>query len=97
MLPLLPAPLLAGVHRLTRKFRTSLAAYSFRQAVEAASLGTLGLGLGSGSGLRFYSLYRTAVGGLGLGYQFCMSAVSWRHAFRSERPFIVTIIIIGQP
>ena len=30
----------------------------------------------------------------GLGFEFCVFVAGWRHALRSERPFIIIIIVI---
>ena len=40
----------------------------------------------------FPLLFAFVVGGLG--YEFCVFVAGWRHALRSEWPFIIIIIII---
>ena len=41
----------------------------------------------------FPLLFAFVVGGLG--FEFCVFAAGWRHALRSEWPFIIIIIIIS--
>ena len=38
-------------------------------------------------------LFALVVGGLG--FEFCVFVAGWRHALRSEWPFIIIIIIVG--
>ena len=33
----------------------------------------------------------------GLGFEFCVFVAGWRHALRSEWPFIIIIIVIKPP
>ena len=40
----------------------------------------------------FYGVKQFVVGGLG--FEFCVFVAGWRHALRSEWPFIIIIIII---
>ena len=42
----------------------------------------------------FYLLFAFVVGGLG--FEFCVFVASWRHALRSEWPFIIIIIYVEE-
>ena len=40
----------------------------------------------------FPLLFAFVVGGLG--FEFCVFVASWRHALRSERPFILILLLV---